>query len=139
MSLKPNLRSIDNSTTKSPDLDIDPDDILAALEYYQTQYGGGDDGPPVEPTFYRHQLMNMDFWFIFAAGACLFSIFTSFLPTDLFEPLAASAFGFIIFAMIANLTREKQGVVVHERHIVIRLPRWLGFGYIPTNKPSVEQ
>lgn len=65
------------------------------------------DGPPEQPKRYRARLLNFDFWFMFAAMIQLFLIFTSFIPTNMFEPLAAGSFVCCWLALISNLNREK--------------------------------
>lgn len=124
----------------APEIDID--EVLA---YFRQQYGGGGGEPetPIDtPTHHRHQLMHMDFWFVTAALACQLLIMTSFIPTNAFEPLIVASIAFLFMAVVSNLTREKQGIVVHElrRHITINFsfPRWLGFGLRPVRKPLVE-
>lgn len=135
---KPKL-AVDNSN-----LDISMDDIVAALEAYQTEYGGGDDGPDHDQSSIipRHQLMHMDFWFITGALGCMLLIMTSFIPMNAFEPLVVAAIVLLFCAVVSNLTREKQGILVHEQRtqyiITIRMPRWMGFGYVPANRPLVE-
>lgn len=135
---KPKL-AVDNT-----DVDISMDDIVAALEAYQTEYGGGNDGPNREPEHIvpRHQLMHMDFWFITGALGCMLLIMTSFIPMNAFEPLVVAAIVLLFCAVVSNLTREKQGILVHKnrtQHIItLRMPRWMGFGYMPVDKPLYE-
>jgi len=137
MSANPSL-AVDNTN------DVSMDDIVSALEDYRREYDGGDDGPMPEPDYIvtRHQLMHMDFWFITGAMACMLLIMTSFIPMNMFEPLVVAAIVLLFMAVVSNLTREKQGILVHENrtHVTInvRLPRWMGFGYVPANKPLVE-
>lgn len=136
-----NIHRIEAPMSEPQDIDIDE-----VLSYFRQQYGGGDDGPnqdpEPQPTHHRHQLMHMDFWFVTAALACQLLIMTSFIPTNAFEPLIVASIAFLFMAVVSNLTREKQGIVVHEirRHVTINisLPRWMGWGLRPVRKPLVE-
>lgn len=126
--------------------DLDPDDpfadLIEAIQTNQLEFG---DGPPEQqtPTYHRHQLLNPDFWFFAGAWFLLLLCFTSFFPRDVFEQLLFASLILMSAGIVCNLTREKQGIVVHENreHITIniKLPRWAGFGYVPAHIPLVER
>ncbi len=133
MSQKPYLAIANTS-------DREEDDPFAEL-YDQLSFDGGDgNNPTPQPTIYRHQLLHFDFWFIAGAIACQLTIMTSFVPMNLFEPLVVATIVLLFMALVSNLTREKQGVIVHEtKHrwaINIRLPWHM---YIPPKSPLCER
>ncbi len=124
------------------------DPFAELLEVMQEQgmLSYGDDGPSNDvppPTYHRHPMLNPDFWFF--AGGWVFTIlpFTSFIPYNSFEPLLFAALILNSVGIACNLTRERQGIIVYEIRrrfaINVRLPRFLGFGHMPTRRPLVEE
>lgn len=137
------LRQNPTNREESPDLS---EDIAAILENWISENygdGGGDFDSAQTPTYYRHQLLNPDFWFFSGGWTCILLIFTSFIPSNAFEPLLFAGFILTSLGLVANLTREKAGILLHETRkayaINLRFPRWTGFGYVPPSKPLVER
>lgn len=86
------------------------DDELAILDRVQrlrNSLQSFGNSPPPTPIRYRHQFANFDFWFMFLSMCATFAIFTSFIPTNAFEPILAAAMFLQFCALIANLTRER--------------------------------
>lgn len=95
------------------------------------------DGPPDSPRpRLRHQFMNLDFWFMFAAIVQLFLIFTSFIHTNAFEPLCAGSILCMLLAMMSNLTRDR--VELPPKRATTRQPLFvINFGGKPS--PSLTE
>lgn len=117
-------------------------DFAQVLEDFRKEFG--DEGPtePTQielPVKHRHQLMHMDFWFVTAALACQLLIMTSFMPIQAFEPLVVASIFFLFCAVVSNLTREKQGVVVVEFKNRLEVAfsgfSWPKIGYVPAKAP----
>lgn len=70
--------------------------------------------PPQPPTPPKtvHPLFHADFWLILLAFGANFMVFTSYIPTDVFEPLLTGALACLLFAMVFNLTRDRQHMIV---------------------------
>jgi len=90
----------------------------------------GSEPPPPVTHVTRHQLLNFDFWFIFAALGCMLAITSSFIPLDMFEPLVFGAITLLIFAMISNLTRDRQ-IIQINRTIRMYHVKWGVWGWLP--------
>lgn len=121
-----------------------PDDLAEVFDAWMRQeYGDGDGQDSNPPIQTRHQLANPDFWFFAGSGLGIILIFTSFVPTNAFEPILFGALMLNAAGLVANLTREKQGLIIHvlNHHYAInlRLPRWLGFGLVRPDRPLVER
>lgn len=70
--------------------------------------------PPQPPTPPKtvHPLFHADFWLIFCSAVAVFMVFTSYIPTDVFEPLLTLALACQVLGMVFNLTRDRQHMVV---------------------------
>lgn len=140
----PIRKIVDNDDIEddTPTIPLDLNSLVEALEEFrQTEYGGGNDDPPPQPVIVikeRHQLMNPDFWFIFACNTCLFLTFTGFIKMNMFEQLLSLAFFFGIMAMILNLCRVPTEMLVEAKTLHIRL--WpIHFGWTPPTPPIFER
>src|SRR3990172_8576525 len=92
--------SMNNPQLKPPTPYMTYDDVYTLLTAFKEQ-------PPTEPPRRRHQFMNFDFWFMFIAMCLVGAVFTSYIPTALFEPLLTGAIVCMWIALSLNLTRER--------------------------------
>lgn len=75
----------------------------------------------VHQTRRRSQLAHADFWLIFGATGCLLAITSSFIQTYQFEALIFTAITLLLLALIANLCRERQVILVTRPIIKIEV------------------
>lgn len=137
--MKPNVQlAIDNDDpTPDPFADL----LEELVESGALSFDGEDpDEPITQPITYRHQLLHMDFWFLTGGLACQLAIMTSFIPLNAFEPLVVATIALLFMAVVSNLTREKQGIIIHElrRRYAVNF-RWPWNSWVPPNAPLVER
>lgn len=141
--MKPQLVSDEPDFNRPHTIELDDDDI----EFFMQQYGGGDTDPPQpieHPIVARHPLMNPDFWYFLGSGFFVFMCFTSFIPMNVFEYLLLAALFLNVAGLIANLTRDRQGLIMHQQvhTFIVELPSWgrtFRFGWTPPKAPLCEK
>jgi len=75
----------------------------------------------VTKTKMRSQLAHMDFWLIFGALACLLAITSSFIQTYQFEALIFTAITLLLLALISNLCRDRQPMLITQPIIKVEI------------------